>query len=382
MSGFGFTEAQEMFRREVRNFAQRELMPGAKERTKLDFIPREVRKKIADMGLLGINLPEKYGGQPSDWVSLGIAVEELGRVSAAEGMQPVLPHGILGLVQPNEELYQEWTPQVIRGDKLVAFGVTEPDCGSDAAAMKTRAIRDGDYYILNGEKVPVSMGMQADAFVVFAKTDPTAGAKGVTCFLVPEELPGMTRSRLAHMGWKLIGSASVIMDNVQLPAQYRLGEEGRGFYYAMAAIDIFRLGVALTCLGAAEQSLEETIEYAKQRTAFGRPIAKFEGVSFKIAEHATMIEAARLLCYRALWIRDQGLPNTKEVAMAKWWSPQVAANAIHDFLLIFGHVGYSEEYPLEQRLRDVIGFELGDGTAETQKVVLVRELMGKEFLPY
>ena len=383
MTGFGFSEEQEMFRREMRNFAQRELAPGAKERAKQDNVPLDIIKRVADMGLLGINLPEKYGGQQGDWVSVGIALEELSRVDFSAAMLLVMPMATsLVLQHASPELESEWLPQLINGSKIVCLCLTEPDCGSDATAIKMSAVRDGDHYILNGEKTSISFGMLANVGVVFAKTDPSAGARGVSCFLVPLDLDGVSRSRFSDMGWHAIGRASIMLDDVRVPIGNRIGDEGKGFYMVMGQFDFLRVGVSMAALGLAQASLGEAIQYAKQRTAFGKPIAKFEGVSFKIAEHATIIEAARLLCYRTLWLKDQGVNHVKESAMCKWWCPTVAVRAIHDSLLIFGHVGYSDEYPIEQRLRDAIGFEIADGLAQIMKIIIARELLGREFLPY
>ena len=243
--GFGFTEAQEMFRREVANFVQRELAPGAKERAKQDFIDRGITKKLGDMGFLGLNLPEKYGGQPADWVSIGIAVEELskaGVLGAWGSMNSIL---IPNLLQASEEVQQEWIPSLIKGDKLLCFGVTEPDSGSDATAMKSRATRDGDFYVINGEKTSLTVGMQADACMLFVKTDPKAGARGITLFLVPLDLPGITKSVFRDMGWLPFGRASLIFDEVKVPSRYRLGEEGKGFYAAMGFFDSMRIFLGL-----------------------------------------------------------------------------------------------------------------------------------------
>ena len=265
----------------------------------------------------------------------------------------------------------------------MAMDLTEPDAGSDAAAIKTTAVRDGDCYVLNGEKGPISGTSNVDVAILFAKTDPQAKAKGVTCFWVPLDLPGITKGRIYHTGWKPVGIASFFLDNVRVPARYRIGEEGKGFYiFAAGGADYLRVCLSLMVIAMAETSLEETIAYTLQRSAFGQPIARFEGVSFKIAEHATLIEAARLLCYRTLYLKDQGLVHTKESAMCKWWCPEVAFNAIHDCLLLHGHLGYSEEYPLEQRLRDALGFEFADGTAQIMKIVIARELMGRTAVPY
>jgi len=384
MVQFSFTEAQEMLRREVRDFARKELAPEAKQRAKSPTMPRDLTKKMGELGFLGISLPEKYGGQGADWVSLGVVIEELSKVDFVLGPVPIFP-GLahLCLEQALEEVREEWLSPLIKGEKLGCFAVTEPDCGSDAAAMKATAIRDGDYYILKGEKSPISAAWNADAVILFAKTDPSARARGVTCFWVPLDLPGISKTLISHTGWKGNGVASIFFDEVRLPSRYLVGEEGKGFYiFAAGGADYLRVCLALVALAIAQTSLEETIDYALQRTAFGQPISRFEGVSFKIAEHATLIEAARLFCYRTLCLKDQGLKHTKESAMCKWWCPEVAFNAIHDCVLIHGHIGYSEEYPLEQRLRDALGFEFADGTAQIMKIVVAREIMGRAAVPY
>ncbi|MDY6833196.1 MAG: acyl-CoA dehydrogenase family protein [Chloroflexota bacterium] len=383
MGGFGFTEAQEMFRREVRNFARQELPAGAKERAKRHEPDREMIAKLAAADLLGISLPEKYGGQGGDWISMGIAMEEMGKVDFYASLMPIIPglaYTFLSMSQ--EDLIDEWLPPLIKGDKLGCFGVTEADSGSDAAAMKTVAVRDGDDYIITGEKISITNAAFADACIFFAKTDPSLKHKGISAFWVPMDLPGIVKSPIPHTGWKPAAAASIFMDSVRLPAKYRVGDEGQGFYIFGGATDYLRVGLGLIAIAMAEASVEETIANVQQRMAFGKPIAQFEGVSFKIAEHATRIEAAKLLCYRAFYLKDQGMPHTKESAMVKWWCPEVAFNAVHDCLLLHGHVGYSEEAPLEQRLRDVMGFEFADGTAQIMKLVIVRQLIGKAAIPY
>ncbi len=224
--------------------------------------------------------------------------------------------------------------------------------------------------------------MAAQAAIVFARTDPTGRARGVTAFLVPLDLPGVSRSPLRDMGTRAIGRAVLAFDHVRLPASHRIGEEGTGFYQVMQGFDYNRIGIALACLGVAQQSVEETMAYVKERKAFGRAIARFQGVSFPIAEAATHLEACRWLCYRALWLADQGRPHTKESAMTKWWGPRLAVDTIHQCLLLHGHYGYTDELPFEQRMRDVIGLEIGDGASEVMKMVVARELMGRESLPY
>ncbi len=383
MAGFGFSEEQEMFRRMVRDFARRELAPGAKERAKQNFIPPEILKRTGEVGLLAPNLPAKYGGQDADLISLGISVEEIAKVDFNLPLAIVTLHGAaLALESSTEDMRQEWLPPLVRGEQITCCCLTEPEAGSDAANIKMRAVREDDSYLLSGEKTSITLGLQADTAYVFAKTDPSAKARGVTCFWVPLDYPGIERSAFPDMGWLPLGRASIIMDEVRIPLRFRIGEEGEGFYKIMKTFDNFRVLLALISLGAAQSSVEEAISYAKERTAFGRPIAKFEGVSFKIAEAVTNIEAARLLCYRALWLGDQGIPHTKESAMCKWFCPQVAVRAIHDALLIHGHVGYSANFPLEQRLRDAVGMEIADGTAEIMKIIISREILGREFLPY
>jgi len=380
---FGFTETQEMFRHSVREFSKRELAPGAKERAKGDHIPKEVLKKMAGVGILGLTVPKEYGGQPSDWVSVGIAVEEVAKADFNLSILPIQnPGAYLALQLAPEEVQKEWVPPLVSGDILFAIAITEPSAGSDAAAIETKAVRQGDYYILNGEKTSITLGMQSAAAIVFAKTDPALRARGVTSFLVPLDYQGVTRSRIPDMGCKPMGRATIAFDNVRLPARYRLGDEGKGFYLVMSQFDAIRVCLGLMGVGIAQTSLEDAINYAKQRYAFGKPIAKFEGISFKIAEDYTLIEAARLLCYRTLWMKDHGITHTKESAMCKWFCPQVAVKVIHHAILIHGHFGYSEEMPLEQRLRDAIGWQFADGTAEIMKIIISRELLGREYLPY
>ena len=383
MAEFGLTEAHEMFRSSVREFVKKELAPGGPQRAKLEFIPLDVLKKIGDMGLLGIGLPEEYGGQPGDWVSRGIAAEELARGNFVEGNLMTYPSLFHAALQRSDaEIRREWLPAVIKGERVVSFGNTEPGCGSDAAAIQSKAVRKGDNYLIRGEKTVVTMGMQSEAMYTTAKTGPSKGSRGVSAFLVPMNFPGVSRFRLPSTGCKGYGAASVIMEDVVIPEKYRLGQEGEGFHLIMNFFDYARVILSLCCVGAASVSLEETIAYAKQRTAFGHPIARWEGVSFQIAECATLIDAARMMCFRSLWLRDCGMPHAKETAMAKWFVPRACARIVHDCILIMGHPGYSEENPLEQRLRDILGHEIADGTAQIQKLIIARELLGREFLPY
>jgi cyclohexanecarboxyl-CoA dehydrogenase len=379
-----FSAEQEELARTLRQFARRELAPRSAHWDKSGEFPWEAWRRMGELGLLGLRMPAVYGGQEADFTTFGIAMEEIGRgdFSCTYGLQLAgLAGEILGK-SGTEEIKARWLPPTARGEAVVALALTEPGAGSDAANLTCRAEHDGDGYVITGEKSGISLGMAAQAAIVFARTDPAGRARGVTAFLVPLDLPGVSRSPLRDMGTRAIGRAVLAFDHVRLPATHRLGAEGTGFYQVMQGFDYNRIGIALACLGVAQQSLEETMVYVKERRAFGQPIVRFEGVSFPIAEAATHVEACRWLCYRALWLADQGRPHTKESAMTKWWGPRLAVETIHQCLLLHGHYGYTDELPFEQRMRDVIGLEIGDGAAEVMKMVVARELLGRDSLPY
>ncbi len=379
-----FSPEQEELVRTLRQFARRDLAPRSAQWDKSGAFPWEAWRRMGELGLLGLRVPAAHGGQEADFVTFGIAMEEVGRgdFSCTYGLQLAgLAGEILGRSAP-PELQARWLPPTARGETVVALALTEPGAGSDAANLTCRAERDSGDYLITGEKSGISLGMAAQAAIVFARTDPAGRARGVTAFLVPLDLPGVSRSPLRDMGTRAIGRAVLAFDHVRVPASHRLGEEGTGFHQVMQGFDYNRIGIALACLGVAQQSLEETMAYVKERKAFGRALARFEGVSFAIAEAATHVEACRWLCYRALWLADQGRPHTKESAMTKWWGPRLAVDTIHQCLLLHGHYGYTDELPFEQRMRDVIGLEIGDGAAEVMKMVVARELMGRESLPY
>jgi cyclohexanecarboxyl-CoA dehydrogenase len=379
MKVFGFTEAQEMLRAEARRFAQKELAPMARERAAMSQPSPEMRQRLCEMGWTGLNAPSRYGGQAIDYVSVGILVEEIAKVDPTLALVPAGMTGMSKVMSMLPEgIQDEWYPKLISGGAWASYGVTEPDTGSDVGSMKTRAVREGDCYIISGEKTPISWGMIAEAMVLVAKTDPDAGIKGMSLFWVPLDLPGISRSPVSWAGQRYEAPGSISFDGVRLPAEYRIGDEGVGFYTTMMFFEYMRVILGVYCLGAAQASLDEAIAWAKQRIAFGRPIAQYEGVSFKIAEQYTMVEAAKLLCYRALWLMDRGRRSIKESSMAKWLGVDVAFRAITEAMMVFGHVGYSEDYPIQQRLRDVMGYKFGDGTDNIQKLVIVRELMGRE----
>ena len=383
MAEFGFDESHEDLRRAAREFAEKGLKPEAKERAISHRIPDWMIKQIKDLGYIGMIADEKYGGQGMDMMSVGIVVEEFGKIDISAAHVVLIPTQFCALLQSGtEEQRQQWIPKLCQGELMPSLAITEPGCGTDVAAIEMRAARDDEYYILDGEKAPVTRGMQSSALIVWAKTDIKAGVKGVTCFFVPSDSPGISLEEIPYVGLIPLNCATVFFDSVKVPVGYRIGEEGKGFYMLMDRFDVVRVLLTLVAIGQAQTSLNEIITYTKSRTAFGRPIAKYEGISFKIAEAATKLEAARLLCYRALWMRDRGVKHSKESAMCKWYAPTIAFEVIHDCILMMGHYGYSTEYPLTQRMLDVMGYQIADGTGEAQKLIVVRELLGRKFLPY
>jgi cyclohexanecarboxyl-CoA dehydrogenase len=381
---FAFSPEQDELIRTLRAFARKDLQPRSAHWDKSGEFPWEAFRQMGELGLLGLRIPADHGGQDSDYLTFGIAMEEIARgdFACTYGLQLAgLAGEILGR-SGSDEVKTRWLPSTARGETIVALALTEPGVGSDAANLACRAEREGDGYVITGEKSGISLGMVAQAAIVFARTDPAGRARGVTAFLVPLDLPGVSRSPLRDMGTRAIGRAVLAFDGVRVPDSHRLGAEGTGFYQVMQGFDYNRVGIALACLGVAQVSLEETMAYVKERKAFGRSLATFEGVSFPIAEAATQVDACRWLCYRALWLADRGQRHTKESAMTKWWAPRLAVDTIHQCLLFHGHYGYTDELPFEQRMRDVIGLEIGDGTAEVMKTVIARELMGRESRPY
>lgn len=381
---FAYTVEQEELIRTLRAFARKELAPSSRRWDTTGEFPWDAWRQMGQLGLLGLRAPAAYGGQETDLVTMGIATEEIARADfgCTYGIQLAGLAGEIIARNGSDELKARWLPPTVRGDAVIALALTEPSVGSDAANLVCRAVREGDHYVITGEKSGISLAMVAQAAIVFARTDAGSKARGVSALLVPLDLPGISRSALRDLGSRVVGRAVLTFDHVRVPVSHRLGAEGTGFYQVMQGFDYNRIIIALACLGAAQVSLEETITYVKERRAFGRMLATFEGVSFPIAEAATHIEAARWLCYRGLWLADRGQPYTKESAMAKWWAPKLSVETIHQCLLLHGHYGYTDELPFEQRLRDVIGLEIGDGTAEVMKVIVARELMGRETLPY
>ncbi|RLB33004.1 MAG: cyclohexanecarboxyl-CoA dehydrogenase [Deltaproteobacteria bacterium] len=381
---FHLSEQQKAMVETMSAFARKELFSESANIDKSGEFPRDLFRKMADLGLTSVNIPEKYGGLGLDYLTIGMIFEEIakGDMCCATILSIQILMNEVIKIAASEEMKTEWFPKIVKGEKITAGGITEPGAGTDAAAMVTKAEKDGDSYRINGEKSGMSLASVADAMIIFAVTDPSAGARGVSAFMVPTDLNGITIQTYEDSGIKGVRRGSAFFDDVSIPSRNLIGAEGDGFRKIMVGFDFTRVILGLMALGSAQISIEETIGYLKERHAFGKPLAKFEGVSFPVAEHITKLQAARLLSYHALWLRDQGLPHTSQAAMAKVMAPSVAVAAIHDCVLLHGHYGYTNEFPFEQRLRDVMGMEIADGTTQVCKIVIGREVFGREFLPY
>lgn len=385
---FAFNDVQEQIRDTARSFAQRSLAPGYQRRENDDVIDRALVREMGGLGLLAPVLDESLGGLGLDCVTMGVVVEEISRGDFNIGYLPLLAalNGQILSRHARPEVAEEWVPKLCRGEVLMAIALTEPGAGSDAAHIALKARLDGDAYVLNGEKTSISLAHQADSAITFARTggggDGEAGAHGISAFLVPLDLPGIHTTRFDDIGTRVVGRGSIFFEDVRVPAEMMLGGEGHGFTHVMQGFDFSRALIGLQCVGAAAISVEETWAYTVERKAFGSPIAKFEGVSFPLAEAETLLEAARLLCYKTLWLKDQGLPHTAEAAMCKWWAPKSAFDILHQCVLLHGNGGYGKDMPHQQRLRDVMGLEIGDGTAQIMKLIIAREKVGRVAVPY
>lgn len=372
-----FTEEQQMMRDMVRDFAQKEITPFIEKMEAGEF-PRPILKKMGDLGLMGITVPEKYGGAGMDFTSYIIAINELSKVSAVMGVilsvhtsvgtNPILYFG-------NEEQKQKYVPKLAKGEYLGAFCLTEPSAGSDAASLKTRAVKKGDKYIINGSKIFITNGGEADVYIVFAKTDPEKGSRGVTAFIVEKDTPGLIIGKdEKKMGLHGSRTVELSFENMEVPEANRLGEEGEGFKIAMANLDVGRIGIAAQALGIAEAALDAAVKYAGERQQFGKPIIANQGIGFKLADMATAVESARLLVYRAADLRSKGLPCGKEASMAKLFASQTAREVAIEAVQVFGGYGYTKEYPVERYFRDAKITEIYEGTSEIQRIVISKHL--------
>jgi cyclohexanecarboxyl-CoA dehydrogenase len=369
----------------ARRFAKERLLPDYQNREKIGVLDRSLIREMGELGFLGSDLPEEYGGMGLSGVTTGLIAEELayGDFNISAVPVGISLNGAILVRHAQEEIKKEWLPKMVRGDAIIAICLTEPRGGSDASNLQLKARLDGDHYVLNGEKTSITFADRADAYVVFARTGtPEQGAKGVTAFFIPAGTPGLSATHFDDLGSAIIGRGSVFFDNVRVPANHRLGEEGKGFTQVMQGFDYSRALIGLQCCGIAQASLDEAWEYTKERQAFGRPIGQYQGVTFPLAEGESHIAAIRQLCLHTLALRDAGQPHVSEAAMCKWMGPRYAFDIIHQCILTLGHYGWTKDLPHQQRMRDVSGLEIGDGTAGIMKLIIARERIGKVAIQY
>ncbi|HYB83980.1 MAG TPA: acyl-CoA dehydrogenase family protein [archaeon] len=397
---FDFSPEHELFRKTVREFCKREITPYSRQMERDGRMPDSIIRGLSKMGLFGLAVPSEYGGSGADAISAGIAGEEIGYadLSCATAVLYLVPvaWGYILSKYGSPELRKRTLPNITSGKAFLGIAATEPGAGSDLANMTTVAKRVGDGYVLNGEKMYISGIKEAknqmsdgSGYLTLAKTDPESGTRGMSFFFVPfEDTEGLSTSYLEEMGRRGMSAGGFLMRDLRVPAENRLGVENKGFYYAMEGFDFARSIIAAVCCGAAMGALDMGLEYIKQRKAFQQPIARFEGVQFKLAEDYARVDASRLLAYRALWMYDQEQRRgrfkrfevTKAVAEAKMLAPVTAFETINDVLQWFGAFGYTLECPIEMGLRGVRSYMLAEGSTEIMKIIVARELLGKEFL--
>jgi alkylation response protein AidB-like acyl-CoA dehydrogenase len=380
MFDFSFSEDQLYVKKLVRKFVDREIMPNIEKWDAEQHFETSIMHKLADLGLMGVCIPEKYGGQGMDYNTLAIVCAELERGDTAF-RTTVSVHTALNsltLLQWGNEFQKEkyLKPQA-QGKKVGAFGLTEPNAGSDVAAIQTRAIKDGDSYILNGSKTWISLCDVADHFLIFAKTSPDEGHRGISCFIVERTYPGVTtRGFKNKLGIRAGNTGEVILEDVRVPAENRLGEEGEGFKIAMSALDNGRFSVAAGAVGLIDACIEASVKYAHERETFGKPIGKHQLVQQMIAKMVAGYEASQLLVYRVGWMKNKGIRNTRETSLAKWYACDAAFNAAVDAVQIHGANGYSHEFPVERYLRNAKALVIYEGTREIHQVMQAEYALG------
>lgn len=382
---FEMTEEQRAIQETARRFAREKLLPQYQEGDRTARLNRDLIKEMGALGLIGVELPEDFGGIGADGVTAGIVIDEIAYGDFSISYVQLVS-GLLGKIlveHGSPEIVKHWVPRIARGEAIMGLGLTEPKGGSDVANLVVSARRSGKGYLLSGEKTSMSFSQDADVALVFARTGPPgSGARGVSGFFVELNQKGITRTRFDDLGTKIVARGSVFFDDVYVPEEALLAKEGQGFIQIIGGFDYSRALIALECHAAARASLDETWQYITEREAFGVPIAQYQGVTFPLAEAETQLTMLRLLALKTLWLRDNGLPHTAEAAMCKWYGPKVGVDIIHQCLLTHGHYGYTMNLPHQQRMRDVMGLEIGDGTAQIQKLVIAREKVGRIAVQY
>ncbi|MDY7041776.1 MAG: acyl-CoA dehydrogenase [Chloroflexota bacterium] len=374
-----FTEEHEMMRKMVRDFAEKDVAPLAAELDEKGEVPFDNIKTMGRLGLLGLTAPEEYGGCGADTISYVIAIEELSRACASTAIVMAVQNSLVnyGLAKfGTEEQKQKYLTKLAPGEWIGAFALTEPGAGSDAAAQRTTAVRDGDFYVLNGSKHFITNGGIADMVVVFAMTDKSRGTRGISAFIVEKTFPGFSVGKEEHkMGIRGTNTNEIIFEDCRVPAENLLGQEGQGFKIAMIALDAGRIGVGAQAVGIAQAAFEAAVEYAKTREQFGGLISRLQAIQWMIADMATRIEAARLLVYNAALKKDSGERFTKEAAMAKLYASETADFVVDLALQIHGGYGYMKEYPVERYYRDSRITRLYEGTSEIQRLVIANQVL-------
>ena len=371
---FELTEDQKMMQKMARDFAEKEVAPGVEDRDEHEQFSRELFDKMAELGFTSICFPEEYGGVGGDTLSYILAVEELSKVDDGVGVTlsasvslcawPIYAYG-------TEEQKKKYLTPLVEGTKMGAFGLTEANAGTDAASQQSVAVLEGDHYILNGSKMFITNAGEAETYVVFAMTDRSKGLKGISAFILEKGMPGFTFGKKEHkLGIRSSITMELVFQDVKVPKENLLGKEGEGFKIAMTTLDGGRIGIAAQALGIAQAALDHSIKYSKERVQFGKPIAANQAVAFMLADMATKVESARLLTYRAAYLKDKGLPYSKEAAMAKMYASDAAMAITTDAVQIFGGYGYSREYPVERLMRNAKITQIYEGTNQVQRIVI------------
>lgn len=377
---FQLTEEHVLIKNMVREFAEKEIAPRAEEIDATDQFPADIFKRMAELGLLGIPFAEEYGGAGGDYISLLIAMEEIARVSGTVAIildahtslccEPIYLFG-------TEAQKKKYLPPLVSGEKIGAFGLTEPNAGSDAGATRTRAVRDGDEWVINGQKLFITNGSIADVLVITAKTNPDKGTSGISSFIIEKGTPGFQVGRdEKKMGLKGSVTSELFFENCRIPAENLLGLENEGFKQFLTTLDAGRLAISAMAVGLAQGAFDRAVAYAKERVQFDRPIAQFQAIQWMIADMATDIEAARLMVNRAAWLKGQGARFTKEAAMAKLFATEVSERVCYKAIQIHGGNGYMREYAVERMYRDQRLCAIGEGTNEIQRLVIARQVLG------
>src|SRR3954463_1796785 len=375
------TEEQVLLRRSVREFAETEMRPHVREWDDTQHFPTELVPKLAALGLLGIQFPEQYGGAAMSAVDYCICIEEIARVDPGVALSVAAHNGLCSahiFFFGSEAQKQTFLVPLARGEKIGAWGLTESTSGSDAAGMRTTAARAGSCWVLNGSKAFTTHGRVGDTMVVMAVTDRSLGTKGISAFIVEKGTPGMTPGKKEDkLGMRASDTSEVLFENCRIAAEQLVGEEGQGFVNTMQVLDAGRIGIAALAVGLAQGAYEAALNYARERKAFGKTIASFQAIQWKLADAATKIEAARLLTYRAAYLKERGQRTTLESAMAKLYASEIAVRVADDCGQIHGVYGFVKDYPAEKYFRDVKLTTIGEGTSEIQRLVIARQLLSR-----